>query len=88
MELPNGKKVTENDLAQMYREQAKTPVPSSATLSADGPSGSMKLKIVWTSRDCYQLELSNLARYYTVKHDGQNVNAVEVVSDPTDVSNM
>lgn len=88
MKLPNGKSITANDIAQMYREQAKTPVPSSATLSDDGNSGCMKLKIVWTSRDCYQLELSNLAKFYIVKRDTQYVNVVEEVSDPIDVSNM
>lgn len=88
LKLPNGDKVTVDDLARMYREQVKTPIPSSAFLSDDGPAGSMKLKIVWTSRDCYQLESSNLAQFYVVKVNGQVVSAVEAVADPMDVSNM
>lgn len=88
MQLPNGKKVTVDELAHLYREQAKTPFPAEAVLSNDGSPGSMKLKVIWSSRDCYQLESSNLAQYYSVKVDGKLVSAVEEVSDPVDVSNM
>ena len=87
MQLPSGKKVTVDDLAHFYREQAKTPFPAQALLT-NGPPGCMKLKVVWSSRDCYQLESSNLAQYYSVRVDGKLVSAVEEVSDPVDVSNM
>lgn len=78
-----------DDLVDLYRELARTPIPISGELYNGRNETNKSLRIVWKVRDMDRLETSSFAKHYTIKmsKDCTQVKHISVVGDSVDVSN-
>jgi hypothetical protein len=78
-----------DDLVDLYREYAKTPIPICAELYDEHNERNKSLRIVWKMRDMDKLEATTFAKHYSIKmsKDCSEVKRISVIGDSVDVSN-
>lgn len=71
-----------NDLVSLYKEHAKIPIPSASVVTRGLlKDNSWQLKLSFTSRDCEQVEINTLTRFYNLESDDEKGLVVTAVSD-------
>ncbi|CAG2103737.1 unnamed protein product, partial [Medioppia subpectinata] len=87
--IADGNRITIDDLVDLYRDFAKTPIPISGRLSVGDNEREKCLRIDWKVRDMDRLEATKHTTHHSIKlsKDGMTVKHITTVGQPLDVTN-